>query len=182
MSYLTCDEAVPDDEIDGMLPLPRPIGNGDYLTPKPPPDWIIVLHLFSDGQDTRGIGAWIVCMREAEPNPDGYMIVRDAAGTRVLVVRPGLQWQFRALIEAMNETFESCNCGGGECIAGPEQDRAARTFARRKWRSLPFGERVALAEHVDADPALALDDDLPITGTCQDDLADLTYMILHESF
>ena len=160
-SLLLCDDPG-DNPDDAPLPQPTLCGPKDGLTPATPKGWFKVMSYMKDAQ-TLDVGCWICALRTVQEAAyqhrpkKSYMVTRDEEGNRFLVVNPDLADECCDMIESFNSALMHCNCGGSDCLAGPEQFRAAQVFATRRWPSLTLSERIdILGAYEEGDDSIAI--------------------------
>lgn len=133
---------------DAPLPMPTQCRPEDGLTPAPPPGWFKVLSYLKEAQ-TLDVGCWICALQtvqeeEYQHGKKLHRVARDGEGNRYLVVHPDLAEACCDMIETFISAIMQCNCGGSDCLAGPEQFRAAQVFATRRWAGLTLSQRIEI--------------------------------------
>ena len=94
MPTLTCDDAA----ADACLPPCRPWTPNDGLTPQPPDGWLVAYAAYSSRTmyyDTTEVGVWLILLdrlqhKRRKTGRRAYMIARDPAQERYLLVHPSL--------------------------------------------------------------------------------------------
>lgn len=146
-TLFTCDD--PDERPDDApLPMPTLCRPEDGLTPAPPKGWFKVLSYLKEAQ-TLDVGCWICALQtvqeeEYQHGTKLHRVARDSEGNRYLVVHPDIAEACCDMIESFNSALMHCTCGGSDCLAGPEQFRAAGVFAKRNWTSLTLSQRIEI--------------------------------------
>jgi hypothetical protein len=106
------------------------------------------------------VGVWVTTLRELRSlrgeRPGEYRVVRNAEdGGRMILVSPDLRETAHDLVADLDSIMSNCDCGGHDCLSGPEQHRALQTFARRRWRAVPLPERIAVLASAEMPARLA---------------------------
>jgi hypothetical protein len=153
MSQLICDPVTE----DRAIPRVRAWRKSDQLTPAPPKRWLLMVRL-PRIRDGLSIGARLCALWEIHRHEAGeergrgfHMIARDAFANRYLLVHPKLRSFATEQVEGINDRMTGCNCGGSDCLAGAEQQRALQVRGRRVWNALTPAKRMDAVNDYDSE-------------------------------